>query len=821
MISLKTVFSIIAVLLSATVLNAKEINVPKTSQAPVIDGEATDKCWDAVPWNSGFNLFGHENVKAPVETKFKLLHDNNNLYVLVVADEPFTNKIKADAKTRDSQVYSDDSIELFLCANDDRTTYYQFIINTQGAIYDAKHTQGGALTYTPWNAEEIKTKAHMGKDKWTLEATIPVVDLNGNSNKWLFNIGRNRTISNALQTDAFRGVQTYTFSGVFDQPGTFATLNFVDADFSKYNINVKPFYDIKTVLRDSKALFTARTFIQNNTGKPLFVKLKAGLGKGGKSESKKGISPDDGQEVCMEIPIGEEGPQQAYVKVYDYQTGALLGQVTREVKVKVIALEIKVTEPAYRNNIYATQELSQIAGNIIVRLDKTALADTNLVISLSGDNNEVVSSVKIDKIGESNEFSLPIPKLKPGKYALGARLLKNGQVIYSNSTVIRKLPKVADEYRLDKNGNALYNGKFFMPYGWYSMPSSAYEEEKKASVNITLSYVTYYYDDAKIKDGFDTANKMGVKVIIYAYPKRSMVNSEEWRKPLSDKDAFAIREFVNKWKNHPALGGWYLADEPFIKPTLPARLEAIYQTVSNADPYHLTLIGEDTVEGIYKYADSCDIMMGDPYPLFAKGGYAMRNMEYISKFSAAVSAQKGKGHWMVPQAFNYEDYGAGKDHRAPNFTELRCQQYKVITGGATGILWWVYDGSKKYTDCFYGVRYLAKEARLLKDVVEENPYREMLNTSDKLVTAAWYKNIKGHDYIIAVNTKVATLDVKIDLPVNKKWHVMSENREVQSNGKYLQDKFGIYGAHIYTTNKEIANKLSVTKIEQEIKEIKK
>jgi hypothetical protein len=254
MLSLKKLFSICLVLLSTVALNAKEINVPKTSQAPVIDGEASDKCWDAVPWNSGFNLYGHEDIKAPVETKFKFLHDNNNLYVIVVADEPFTDKIKADAKTRDSLVYCDDSIELFLNANEDRTTYFQFIINTQGAIYDSEHTQGGALTYTPWNAEEIKTKSHIDKDKWTLEAAIPVVDLNVNSTKWLFNIGRNRTTSSGSES------KIYTFSGLFDQPSTFATLNFVDADFNKYNISIKPLYDTKTVLRNNKAYFTRYRF---------------------------------------------------------------------------------------------------------------------------------------------------------------------------------------------------------------------------------------------------------------------------------------------------------------------------------------------------------------------------------------------------------------------------------------------------------------------------------------------------------------------------------------------------------------------------------
>ena len=808
MLSFKKALSVCALLIIIISLNAKEINVPKTLQAPVIDGKSSDKCWDTVAWNSGFNLIGDKDSKAPVKTKFKFLHDNNNLYLIVVADEPFTNKIKAKIKVRDRNVFFDDSIELFLNANNDNTTYHQFIFNTRGTIYDSEHTQGGVLNYAQWNCE-AKTKSHVGKDKWTLEAVIPIVALNVNSKKWRFNIGRNRTTESKWRS--------YTFSGRFDHPSTFATLNFIDADFSKYNINIKSLYDKKTIIRNGKAYFTAKTFIQNNTDKTLFVKIDTGLSKGGKYQVKKGIGSGDNQEVIINIPVKKEGIQQAYIKVYDYRNNALLGFLDREVKIKVIGLEIKLTKPVYRNNIYATQKLSKIAGNIITPLDKKALSHTSLMITLNNRKNKVIGSVKIKKVKENNKFSIPVKNLKLGRYVLDAKLLKNNKVLYSNSTVINKLPKVADEFRIDKHGNVLHNGKFFMPYGWFSLSAKYFEEEKKHGTNIFLSYVAYYYSDKKIKKWFDLAHKHGLKIIIYAYSARSQLNKEEWRKPLSNKDALAIRKWVNKWKNHPAIAAWYLGDEPFIRLALPARMEAIYKIVSSADPYHPTIILEDVVDGIYKYADYCDILMADPYPTFAKGGYAIRGMEHISRFSEAIDEHKGKGHWMTPQAFNYQDFGAS-NNRAPNFVELRCQQYKLFVGGSTGTIWWVHYNAQKYPACEYGVRYLAKEVGLLKAVVEQNWRRKILKTSSKSLNAAWYKNINGHDYIIAVNMQVAGINAKITLPVNKTWYVMSENRKVQSNGKFLQDKFGMYEVHIYTTNKDVANKLSIAKIKQQIKD---
>ncbi|OGV56867.1 MAG: hypothetical protein A2017_05010 [Lentisphaerae bacterium GWF2_44_16] len=803
--NLKKISVICMIALSIAVLNAKEINVPKTLQAPVIDGKASDTCWETVPWNGGFDLLGHDNIKAPVETRFKILHDNKKLYFLIVSDEPFMNKIKADAQ-HDSGVYADDSIEVFLNASDDNTTYHQFIFNSKGIVYDAACTQGGVVKYVQWDSA-LQLQTFLDKDKWILEVAIPIVELNVNSKKWRFNIGRNRTI------DSHR---TYTFSGLFDQPDTFAWLNFVDADFTKYNINIKPFYNEETILRNNKAYFTAKTFIQNNTDKTLFIKLDAGLSKGGSSQTRNGISSNTGQEIIMDIPVKEEGFQQAYIKVYDYQTGELLGRIEREIEIKIIVLKIKLTTPAYRSNIYATQKINEIAGNIIACLED--LSNTSLAITLSSSNKEIIRTVKIKKTSRHNNFSLPVKDLKSGCYTLDVKLLQNDQELYSNSTVINKLPEVAEEYRLDKNGNVLHNGKFFMPYGWFSIrKTEEWEQEQREGLNIIFDYGAYFKNDEQLKIWMDTAHQTGIKVVIKPYPKRSMEDGKEWAKPLSDNDALAIREFVDKWKNHPALAAWYLADEPLAQYALSARLEAIYKIVSNADPYHPTIILEDIVGGIYKYADYCDILMADPYPLFAKDAYAVRKMEYISRFTSVVDSFKGKGHWMTPQAFNYGDFGA-PNNRAPNFTELRCQQYQVIIGGATGIIWWAHYVGKKYPACLFGVRYLAKEAELLKPVIEQNSQREILETSDKLLMAAYYKNINGHDYVIAVNTKVATLNEKIILPADKTWYVMSENRQVQSNGKFLEDKFDIYDVHIYTTNKDIANKLSISKTQQQIKD---
>ncbi len=794
--------------LSAMALIAKEISVPQSQHPPVIDGKSSDKCWERAQWNSGFYLLGNEQVKAQVKTRFKFLHDNNYLYLLVEADEPHADKIKANVKSRDGNVFFDDSIELFLNANDDNGTYHQFIFNTLGAIYDSEHTQGGGLSYPQWDSE-VKVGTSVAENKWTLEVAIPVVDLNVNSDNWLFNIGRNHATGPKWMN--------YTFSGPFNELSSFATLNFIDADFSQYNISIAPFYDERTVLRSGEACFRAKTFIQNNTGKMLSIEIDAELSKGGKVGTRKVLSTNTGEEINFEIPVKTEGIQQFLVRVYDYRGGMLLGKQSREVNAKATALETKLLEPGYRNSIYASQKLQKITGNIAVFLDEKELKGSCLTVSLKGLHSKVINVIDTEEVRENNQFSFPIQDIETGRYLLDVQLLKNGKKLHSDSIIINKLPKVPNEYRVDRNGNVLYNGKFFMPYGWFCISEKKFKTESEEGINILLDYGAFYKKRAELKGWLDAAHASSLKVIIYPYPRRSMLNKEECAKPLSDEDATAISEFVNQWKEHPALTAWYLADEPFIKLALPARMKAIYEVVARADPYHPAIILDDTVNGIHKYADYCDILMADPYPLFAEGGYAVRKMSYMRKFSEAIAAHEGKGHWMTPQGFNYGDHGLA-NNRAPNFDELRCQQYKLLIGGATGIIWWWYPAAEKYPVCLHGIRYLAREAKLLEAVVEQNWNRKVLQTSDDSVTAAWYKNIEGHDYVVAVNSSVSKLNVKIALPINKIWHVMSENRKVQSNRGGIEDVFDIYEAHIYTTNNDIADKLSIREIQQKIKE---
>ena len=52
--------------------------------SPVIDGEISDQVWNQVEWSSDFIQFQpEENTQPSNQTKYKLLYDNNAVYIFV------------------------------------------------------------------------------------------------------------------------------------------------------------------------------------------------------------------------------------------------------------------------------------------------------------------------------------------------------------------------------------------------------------------------------------------------------------------------------------------------------------------------------------------------------------------------------------------------------------------------------------------------------------------------------------------------------------------------------------------------------------------
>ena len=70
--------------------------------SPVIDGLMNDEAWDLIEWSDGFKQTEpYENIEPSQQTKFKILYDDNNLYVLVRAYDSSPDSIVKRLSRRD------------------------------------------------------------------------------------------------------------------------------------------------------------------------------------------------------------------------------------------------------------------------------------------------------------------------------------------------------------------------------------------------------------------------------------------------------------------------------------------------------------------------------------------------------------------------------------------------------------------------------------------------------------------------------------------------------------------------------------------------
>ena len=86
--------------------------------------------------------------------------------------EPDLAGLVSRKRPRDGEVWSDDSVEVFVKAGAEATMqYHQVTVNADGSVYDAFARDAG------WNAD-VKAAVQKGKGFWSVEVAIPFVQMN-------------------------------------------------------------------------------------------------------------------------------------------------------------------------------------------------------------------------------------------------------------------------------------------------------------------------------------------------------------------------------------------------------------------------------------------------------------------------------------------------------------------------------------------------------------------------------------------------------------------------------------------------------------------
>jgi len=176
---------------------------------------------------------------APVATWFRLGYDRSNLYFAAVCQEPEMDRIRANVRLRDGDVYSDDCVELCLDTAHEHASMTKFIVNSIGTICDFRHGN------IEWDGDVEVAAAGM-HDKWTVEMKIPFSEL-GVSPKsgdvWGLNVFRTRYVKDTELFNWFNANGVFTLPVrlghiVFDGPGI--SIPDMAAAHSKFRFELEP-----------------------------------------------------------------------------------------------------------------------------------------------------------------------------------------------------------------------------------------------------------------------------------------------------------------------------------------------------------------------------------------------------------------------------------------------------------------------------------------------------------------------------------------------------------------------------------------------------
>jgi len=192
---------------------SKPLNV-----APLkIDGKPGKPVWEKAE-RVRFSLLEADDKPAKQPTVFSIAHDGTNLYFWIECYESRINYLKADHFEKDSDVWKDDCVEIFITPKLGQRPYYQFVMNCKGVGMDGKEFNRG------WNGVWTG-KTSVGSNAWYAEIAIPLATLKAT-------VGTNTIMGLNVCRERYAGEAEFSswsiMEGAFHNPERFGALVFGD-----------------------------------------------------------------------------------------------------------------------------------------------------------------------------------------------------------------------------------------------------------------------------------------------------------------------------------------------------------------------------------------------------------------------------------------------------------------------------------------------------------------------------------------------------------------------------------------------------------------
>ncbi|MFH2068917.1 MAG: discoidin domain-containing protein [Candidatus Omnitrophota bacterium] len=786
-------------------LNAEEtpnIRAVKINETIQIDGKLLESVWQKAQPVTNFAI-NNTGILARVQTIAYILYDDSNLYFGFKCLEPDVKNIKTEKRENEKEIFADDCIEIMIDPWFSKDEYFHFAVNASGSTYDSYCSQGGSAQAADWNGG-WEAKTFIGENYWSAEVSIPysILGLNEKvTSTWGINLTREKKLP-------FSENSSIGQDGVFHVPAKFARLGGLTTNLVRYFYRVGA-PSISTEAKDEKLNALVAVSIKNQTGKEQEVKVQCWLVDPGKNPIIKSdtVTLQPGEEtktVIGPFALSVSGEYDCHIILSDPVTQKTLYLSNSKQKIAYVPMAVRIIEPSYRDTIFASQNLKNIVTRVTVRLDPEKLKNYRLQANLmTAEEGNVLESIAVMPLKKNEtEIGFSAARLAAGSYLISVTLYdeKNNEV-ENFRRLFSKVPSLPGEVRVDRNLNLLIDGKPVLVRGYFIVATEDMEKVSKEGSNVIQSYNFPYWSPEEGKAFLDTAQKNNLKVLICPWGSDKDMRSGEPR--LSEEAKKGIMRQVNLYKNHPALLGWYMYDEPEILSQPMEKLKETYELIKKLDPYHPCVMLNNSLEGIATYEGCADILMPDPYPLFVNKGGFISPITKISVFmDRCRESAPDKPAWITLQAFDVGDEDETcSTQRAPDFKEFRAMVYLAIIHGAKGFLHFAYPYSIRHPNLRIGIPFIASELNFLAPAILFAEKRKVEVLPEKSGVEAVAGEYQGRFYIIAVNATPENKRVEFRLPDlgRKELKVVSENRSLKFTNEKFTDSFEGYEVHIYTT----------------------
>jgi hypothetical protein len=391
---------------------------------------------------------------------------------------------------------------------------------------------------------------------------------------------------------------------------------------------------------------------------------------------------------------------------------------------------------------YTDQTTGSVQTKLVLDAADYAQHQVDFLVKRQSDGQVIASETNVPAVALTTfSFQPQLMTVKePYTVELVLKTLANVEVDRNEATVYRfARPAMLP----DPNGPMIVDGQPFFPVMGYHVKEADYGKMAEAGINTVQGWVAN--TTTRVGQLLNNAQAYGLKVMFPLYYGGKI-----------GENAALTTDIVTMYKDHPALLGWMMVDEPQDKYSIEEMTEAyrIIRTIDDKHPVYLTEANPLFAE---RNGRMTDILSIDSYPFpnkpITEVGDDIRN---------GVAAVGGNRQvWTILQAFYYPSSTTWT--YLPTIDELRNMAYQSIIGGAQAIGYYAYSDPDWYlpdSDLYPGFVAFQDEYSLIQTLAEYSKTAEARNADTEYAT--W--NVAGDVYAVVLNHSNTEQTVSVPLP---------------------------------------------------------